>query len=152
VKFFPLLVQKEDHRNADCLLIIILTYGGDNTLFLSDRVQFPVHCLWTEYFEADKCLTLAAKPKIFLVQVRYVYLKLTIKKYLERIVSDKALSESDDDTDQSLGDDSDGEAHRGINNRSYVDLDSGNFSYTIPNAADIIVAFTYPTGITPTKE
>lgn len=62
-------VSQEDHNDADCLVVAVLTHGMDNGLLYARDSLYPVESLWFP-FTADKCLTLAGKPKIFFIQVR----------------------------------------------------------------------------------
>jgi hypothetical protein len=63
-----LIVRNEDHSDADCLVVGIMTHGERNTVYMTDGAQIPVNLIW-ENFEAHKCPSLAGKPKIFIVQV-----------------------------------------------------------------------------------
>lgn len=45
-----------------------MTHGEKNTVYMRDGVQIPINLCW-ENFEANKCPSLAGKPKIFIVQV-----------------------------------------------------------------------------------
>jgi caspase-like apoptosis-related cysteine protease len=61
-------VAEEDHSDADCMMLTVLTHGeGTNYLHANDAL-YPVDTLWSP-FTADKCHTLAGKPKIFIIQV-----------------------------------------------------------------------------------
>ncbi|XP_063222135.1 caspase-1-like isoform X2 [Bacillus rossius redtenbacheri] len=55
-----------DHSDADCLVVAAMTHGDPDLLFASDGA-YPVKDLW-QPFTADKCPSLAAKPKLFFVQ------------------------------------------------------------------------------------
>ncbi|CAG5012449.1 unnamed protein product [Parnassius apollo] len=55
-----------DHSDNDCLLIAVLTHGELGMLYAKDTHYKPDN-LWY-YFTADKCPTLAGKPKIFFIQ------------------------------------------------------------------------------------
>ncbi|KAL0841921.1 hypothetical protein ABMA28_014153 [Loxostege sticticalis] len=55
-----------DHSDSDCLLIAVLTHGELGMLYAKDTHYKPVN-LWY-YFTADKCPSLAGKPKIFFIQ------------------------------------------------------------------------------------
>ncbi|XP_038215425.1 caspase-1-like [Zerene cesonia] len=55
-----------DHTDNDCLLITVLTHGELGMLYAKDTHYKPDH-LWY-YFTADKCPTLAGKPKLFFIQ------------------------------------------------------------------------------------
>ncbi|KAI5703619.1 hypothetical protein M8J75_014087 [Diaphorina citri] len=60
-------LSQEDHSDADCLVITVLTHGlGERYLWAYDMPYF-VEKLWLP-FTADKCRTLAGKPKIFFIQ------------------------------------------------------------------------------------
>lgn len=60
-------LSQEDHSDADCLVIAVLTHGlGERYLWANDMPYF-VEKLWLP-FTADKCRTLAGKPKIFFIQ------------------------------------------------------------------------------------
>lgn len=55
-----------DHSNNDCILVALLTHGKSNKVYASDK-SYKLEKIW-ESFTADKCPTLAGKPKIFIVQ------------------------------------------------------------------------------------
>nr|CAD7446862.1 unnamed protein product [Timema bartmani] len=57
----------EDHSDADCLLVTVLTHGMDNGYLHSKDSVYNVEKLWMP-FTAEKCQTLAGKPKIFIIQ------------------------------------------------------------------------------------
>nr|CAI5854553.1 unnamed protein product [Callosobruchus analis] len=59
-------VSKLDHSDHDCLLIAVLSHGEMGIVYAKDMPYKPDY-LWTP-FTADKCPTLAGKPKIFLLQ------------------------------------------------------------------------------------
>jgi caspase 7 len=61
-------VANEDHSRSDCLVVAVLTHGdhrGD--LYAKDKT-YRVDELWFN-FTADRCPSLAGKPKIFFIQV-----------------------------------------------------------------------------------
>jgi caspase-like apoptosis-related cysteine protease len=64
-------VAEEDHSDADCLAIIVMTHGKENGLLVprDSSVCYNVDMLWKP-FTADKCPTLAGKPKLFFIQVQ----------------------------------------------------------------------------------
>lgn len=55
-----------DHSEYDCLLIAVLTHGEMGMLYAKDTHYKPDN-LWY-YFTADKCPSLAGKPKLFFIQ------------------------------------------------------------------------------------
>jgi len=62
-------VAKQDHSDADCLVVTIMTHGEEGMLAPRDsNILYNVDTLWTP-FTADKCPTLAGKPKLFFIQV-----------------------------------------------------------------------------------
>jgi len=56
----------EDHSEADCIFVAVLSHGELGILYASDHPYKPEN-LWT-HFTADKCPTLAGKPKMFFIQ------------------------------------------------------------------------------------
>ncbi|PNF30631.1 hypothetical protein B7P43_G06128 [Cryptotermes secundus] len=62
-------LAKEDHSDADCLAVIVLTHGErEGRLVPRDSgVFYNVEMLWKP-FTADKCPSLAGKPKLFFIQ------------------------------------------------------------------------------------
>jgi len=56
----------EDHSDADCILVTVLSHGELGILYASDH-PFKPENLWT-HFTADKCPSLAGKPKLFFIQ------------------------------------------------------------------------------------
>jgi len=66
--FITYSVAKEDHSDADCLLVTVLTHGEITNFIYAYDCYYNVKELWVP-FTADKCLSLAGKPKIFIIQV-----------------------------------------------------------------------------------
>ncbi|XP_044013185.1 caspase-1-like isoform X1 [Aphidius gifuensis] len=60
-------LSNEDHRDNDCLCIFMLTHGLSNDLVFAKDVAYDVKKIWKP-FTADKCKTLAGKPKLFFIQ------------------------------------------------------------------------------------
>lgn len=56
----------EDHSDADCLLVAVMSHGELGILYGRDHSYKPDR-LWS-HFSADKCRTLAGKPKMFFIQ------------------------------------------------------------------------------------
>ena len=65
--FRLILVSLEDHSDRDCLLIAVFSHGIPNRIYASDGT-YKSESLW-DPFTADRCRSLAGKPKIFLIQV-----------------------------------------------------------------------------------
>lgn len=59
-------IAEVDHADHDCLLIAVLTHGEMGLLYAKDTHYKPDN-LWS-HFTADKCPSLAGKPKIFFIQ------------------------------------------------------------------------------------
>lgn len=60
-------LSAEDFSDADCLCVTVLTHGmGSNYLLARDH-PYSIDQLWTP-FTADRCVTLAGKPKLFFIQ------------------------------------------------------------------------------------
>ncbi|XP_056631159.1 caspase-1-like isoform X2 [Diorhabda carinulata] len=55
-----------DHSDNDCLIISILSHGESGIIYAKDTPYKPDH-LWVQ-FTADRCPSLAGKPKIFFLQ------------------------------------------------------------------------------------
>ncbi|XP_029344970.1 caspase-1 isoform X2 [Acyrthosiphon pisum] len=60
-------LAKADHSQNDCLAIVVLTHGVSQSFVYAKDNPYPVEFLWNS-FTADKCHTLAGKPKLFFVQ------------------------------------------------------------------------------------
>ena len=60
-----------DHSRSDCFVMILQSHGQHGTVYAYDA-PFPIHKLW-EPFTADKSPTLAGKPKLFFIQVNYLF-------------------------------------------------------------------------------
>ena len=67
VPFLNFPVSQENHSLSDCLLVAVLTHGAKGELYAYDHT-YESDKLWMN-FTADKCPSLAGKPKIFIVQV-----------------------------------------------------------------------------------
>lgn len=59
-------VAKEDHSDADCLLVAVLTYGNFDLLHARDK-YYKSEIIWKSFY-SDKCPTLSGKPKLFIIQ------------------------------------------------------------------------------------
>ncbi|KAG7202182.1 hypothetical protein KM043_015862 [Ampulex compressa] len=57
-------LSEEDHTENDCICIFILTHGLSNDLIWAKDVAYKYDHIWKP-FTADKCKTLAGKPKLF---------------------------------------------------------------------------------------
>lgn len=64
-------MANEDHSENDCLAMVVLSHGINSTFVYAKDNPYPVEVLWSS-FTADKCPTLAGKPKLFFVQVNYM--------------------------------------------------------------------------------
>ena len=63
-----LAVSGDGHKNADCLVVAVLTHGhGKKHLYAYDD-YYETNILFSR-FTADVCKELAGKPKIFIIQV-----------------------------------------------------------------------------------
>lgn len=56
----------QDHSDSDCILVAVLTHGEHGYLH-ARNCQYRVESIWSP-FTADKCPTLAGKPKLFFIQ------------------------------------------------------------------------------------
>ncbi|XP_066586939.1 caspase-1-like [Prorops nasuta] len=59
-------VAAMDHSSHDCLIITVLSHGELGLLYAHDT-PYKAESIWS-YFTADKCPTLAGKPKLFFIQ------------------------------------------------------------------------------------
>lgn len=64
-------IARLDHSNYDCLLIAILSHGEFGFLYSKDS-SYKLETL-TNYFTADRCPSLASKPKLFFIQASNYY-------------------------------------------------------------------------------
>ena len=55
-----------NHKDSDCILVVVLTRGKDGLLYASDHPYRP-EVIW-EQFTGDQCPLLAGKPKVFFIQ------------------------------------------------------------------------------------
>ncbi|XP_058065572.1 caspase-6-like [Anopheles bellator] len=60
------LVANRDHRHNDCLVVVVLTHGGNGKLYASDGA-YEAERLW-KLFVGDACPTLIGKPKLLFIQ------------------------------------------------------------------------------------
>ena len=61
-------LAQSDHSDADCVFVAVLSHGELGILYACDQ-PFKPDRLWS-HFNAEKCPSLAGKPKLFFVQVR----------------------------------------------------------------------------------
>ncbi|XP_014213989.1 caspase-1-like [Copidosoma floridanum] len=60
-------LSQEDHSNSDCLCIFVLTHGLKNNVICAKDAAYNIERLWKP-FTAERCVTLAGKPKLFFLQ------------------------------------------------------------------------------------
>ncbi|XP_051160538.1 uncharacterized protein LOC127281088 [Leptopilina boulardi] len=60
-------LRREDHSENDCLCIFVLTHGLSKNLLKAKDKTYPLDVIWKP-FTADKCKSLAEKPKLFFFQ------------------------------------------------------------------------------------
>lgn len=60
-------LANDDHSDADCIFVSVLSHGELGILYAADQPYKPDR-LWG-HFNAEKCPSLAGKPKLFFVQV-----------------------------------------------------------------------------------
>ncbi|XP_063217236.1 caspase-1-like isoform X2 [Bacillus rossius redtenbacheri] len=60
-------LAKEDHSEADCLWVTVLTHGHQGGLIKAYDAYYPAEILWLP-FTPDRCESLGGKPKIFVIQ------------------------------------------------------------------------------------
>lgn len=59
-------IASMDHSDHDCVLIAILSHGELGYIYARD-VQYKLDSIWS-YFTAQRCPSLAGKPKLFFIQ------------------------------------------------------------------------------------
>ncbi|XP_070532603.1 caspase-3-like [Ptychodera flava] len=60
-------LSQEDHRDADCIIVAILSHGDNRMINGIDGESVQI-CNLTGYFSRDKCRSLIGKPKLFFIQ------------------------------------------------------------------------------------
>ncbi len=60
-------MSQQDHSNRKCIVICVLTHGGDGELCAFDGTHATNKLF--HYFTDDQCPTLKNKPKMFFIQV-----------------------------------------------------------------------------------
>lgn len=63
---FRSIVSDMDHAQHDCLVIAVLSHGELGLLYAYDT-PYKAESIWG-YFTAERCPTLAGKPKMFFIQ------------------------------------------------------------------------------------
>ncbi|XP_071450359.1 caspase-1-like [Hetaerina americana] len=117
------IVACEDHSDADCLCVVVMTHGHKNGELAAADLSFEVSDLWSP-FTADKCKSLAGKPKLFFVQ---------------------ACRGSKQDPGSLVG-----RSFKKASKIKYKDHKSG--SYKIPACSDILLAFSSAHGFTSVRD
>ncbi|XP_012276811.1 caspase-1 isoform X2 [Orussus abietinus] len=60
-------LSSEDHTDNDCLCVFVLTHGLNNGFICANDVAYKADSIWKP-FTADRCISLAGKPKLFFFQ------------------------------------------------------------------------------------
>lgn len=64
--------SKDDHSNADCFVCVFLSHGEDDHIYaFDDKIKIQTI---TDMFRGEKCQSLVGKPKIFIIQVKCLFL------------------------------------------------------------------------------
>ncbi|KAG5880452.1 hypothetical protein JTB14_028785 [Gonioctena quinquepunctata] len=66
VEFHVKQAARMDHTHSDCILVAVLSHGEMGIIYAKDTPYKPDY-LWSN-FTADKCPSLAGKPKMFFMQ------------------------------------------------------------------------------------
>lgn len=61
------ILREHDFSQDDCLCITILTHGNNSGVLLANDYSYNFKSMWKQ-FTADRCPSLAGKPKLFFVQ------------------------------------------------------------------------------------
>lgn len=64
-----------DHTDHDCLIVTVLTHGIDGGTLYAFDAPYPCEDLYNGFL-ASNCLSLAGKPKIFIIQVNSIIIFL----------------------------------------------------------------------------
>lgn len=86
---------RDNHEQNDCILVAIMTHGIDDHVYAADQ-SYKLDTIWSA-FTADKCSSLAGKPKIFVVQASQGTAKdagYKMVKTARRIETDSSSSSS----------------------------------------------------------
>jgi len=81
---FLILVSEEDHTDADCISVTVLSHGIENGHIYARDALYRVETLWNP-FNAENCPSLAGKPKLFFVQVKFIMDLFGFRTYLPGI-------------------------------------------------------------------
>ena len=155
-----------DHSNEDCILVTVLSHGEAGIVYASDHPYKPDR-LWAP-FSANKCPSLAGKPKVFLMQCcqgDQLDDGLDLRKFEDEVNEEEegeedydnddfvdgsvSNQENEDTTSQQLGDKSfdEGDGWLGFFQACETapptpDTASrtGSFVYKIPSHADFLIA------------
>jgi caspase 7 len=106
-----------NHSNSDCIAFIIMTHGEEGDILHAKDRSYKLDDMICNKLTADKCPSLAGKPKLFFIQA------CKGKKY--------------DPGSTLLSTDS---PHASDSYRQH-------FEYTIPNEADFFIAFSSAPGV-----
>ena len=66
IRVIQRLSSETDHKDADCILVVVLTHGEEGTLYAHDH-PYQSEKIW-EPFNDIRCPSLSGKPKIFFIQ------------------------------------------------------------------------------------
>ncbi|XP_076097346.1 caspase-3-like [Mytilus galloprovincialis] len=65
-KFNEIREDKESLKNADCLIVVLLTHGNEDSVYMTDmsiKIKYVM-----DFFNATNCPELILKPKVFILQ------------------------------------------------------------------------------------
>lgn len=68
INYYSSTASKLDHSDSDCLAVVLLTHGLVGDYVHAHDHPYPLQDIWRP-FTADKCPSLAGKPKLFFIQV-----------------------------------------------------------------------------------
>jgi hypothetical protein len=61
-------VAQEDHKENNCLLIVMMSHGDSEGIIYTNDDQILTESLWKPFIDVQACPTLEGKPKLFFIQ------------------------------------------------------------------------------------
>lgn len=86
------LDARADHTHNDCFACAILTHGDQDDVLYAKDGKYKLKDV-TRLFGADKCPSLAGKPKLFFIQVRWKVGYLLQSLYLKVVYKSRFIIE-----------------------------------------------------------
>lgn len=123
-------ISREDHSSYNCLVLFLMSYGRDGTLYGADGETVTISTV-RDLFSNERCPTLKGKPRLIFIQsCRYSQIETPVEVGSTYNLDEPKAAIINDDAELTADE---------ANSDKYWSFDSTSYK-TIPDHADFLIA------------